>query len=154
MEALESLLVLIHVLAAIVGIGPAFVLPVISSSARSNSQLKFVFGLNRALGKYPKAGGIILLITGVLLMIADQTGFSKMWLNLSLVLFLIIEIVILGFLEPAMKKAGQIIQNHPGEDIPPLYLPLASRINTLNKTVHVLTILVIILMVIRPWTPA
>ncbi|WP_068620699.1 DUF2269 family protein [Paenibacillus tuaregi] len=150
MEALEKLLVLIHVLAAIIGIGPAFVLPMISGFARTSSQLKFVYKMNIALGKFPKIGGITLLVTGVLLMIVDQTGFSKMWLNLSLVLFVLIEILILAFLEPTMKKAGQIIAQHNGEDIPAAYEPFAHKLNYLNKTVHVLTVLVIILMVIRP----
>lgn len=150
MEAVEKILVLIHVLAAIIGIGPAFVLPVISHSARTSSQLRFVYHLNDKINKFPKVGGITLLVTGILLMILDHTGFTKMWLNVSLVLFVIIEILIIGFLDPAMKSASKFLKKNKGEGIPEGYLPMASRINVLNRIVHILTVLIIILMVIRP----
>ncbi|MNH82323.1 hypothetical protein D3C87_438290 [compost metagenome] len=150
MEAVESILVLIHVLAAIIGIGPAFVLPVISHSARTSSQLRFVYHLNDKINKFPKVGGITLLVTGFLLMILDHTGFTKMWLNVSLVLFVIIEILIIGFLDPAMKSASKFIKKSKEEGIPEGYLPMASKINVLNRIVHILTVLIIILMVIRP----
>lgn len=150
MESIEKLLVLIHVLAAIIGIGPAFVLPLITHSAKTISQLRFVYHLSDKINKFPKAGGITLLVTGILLMLVDHTGFSKMWLNISIVLFIIIEILIIGFMEPAMKRASKLIRQHRGEGIPQGYLPLAGTINTLNRLVHLLTVLIIILMVIRP----
>ncbi|USB32895.1 DUF2269 family protein [Paenibacillus sp. YPG26] len=150
MEAMETTLVLIHVLAAIIGIGPAFVLPVITQSAKTSSQLKFAYQLNDKINKYPKAAGITLLVTGILLMLLDHTGFTKMWLNISLVLFVLIEILIIGFLDPAMKRAAHLIRQHKEEGIPEDYLPLASKINALNRIVQVLTVLVIMLMVIRP----
>ncbi|RUT33322.1 DUF2269 family protein [Paenibacillus zeisoli] len=150
MESIEKYLVLIHVLAAIIGIGPAFVLPIITHSAKTSSQLRFVFHLNDKINKFPKFGGIILVVTGILLMVLDHTGFTKMWLNVSLVLFILIEILIIGFLEPAMKRAGKLIKKHKGEGIPEGYLPMARKINTLSRIVHTLTVLIIILMVIRP----
>ncbi|WP_433944373.1 DUF2269 family protein [Paenibacillus sp. SN-8-1] len=150
MEAVEKILVLIHVLAAIIGIGPAFVLPVITHSAKTSSQLRFAYHLNDKINRFPKAGGITLLVTGALLMLLDHTGFTKMWLNISLALFVVIEILIIGFLDPAMKRAGKFIRKHKGEGIPEDYLPMAGKMIFLNRIVQVLTVLIIILMVIRP----
>jgi uncharacterized membrane protein len=88
MSITVSILVVLHVLAAIIGIGPAFVLPVLGKSAKSGSQLRFIFELIGKVNKFPKIGGITLLVTGILLMIVSKIGFSLMWLNLSLLLFI------------------------------------------------------------------
>jgi hypothetical protein len=146
-----GILLVLHVLAAIVGIGPAFVLPVLGKSAKSGSQLRFVFGLIKKVNNFPKIGGITLLVTGILLMIVSKIGFSLMWLNLSLLLFIIIEVIIIGFVEPRMKKVAQLVMSSEGDDIPSGFIDSMKRIAPLEGTVQILTILIIILMVVKPF---
>jgi uncharacterized membrane protein len=150
MSITVSILVVLHVLAAIIGIGPAFVLPVLGKSAKSGSQLRFVFGLIEKVNKFPKIGGITLLVTGILLMIVSKTGFSLMWLNLSLLLFIIIEVIIIGFVEPRMKKVAKLVMSSQGDTIPTGFADSMKRIAPLEGTVHLLTFLIIILMVVKP----
>jgi len=150
LDIINILLIVIHVMAAIVGIGPAFVTPIITGSIKTGSQLKFAYGVLGKINKFPKTGGITLLLSGVLLMIINKIGFSLLWLNISLALFVVIEIIIIGFMEPLMKKSSNIVTSHEGEDIPAAYLKLASKINKLNWPVHIMTIIIIVLMVWKP----
>jgi uncharacterized membrane protein len=151
MSIVLGILVVLHVLAAIVGIGPAFVLPILGKSAKSGSQLRFVFGLIQKVNNFPKIGGITLLVTGILLMIVSKIGFSLMWLNLSLLLFVIIEVIIIGFVEPRMKKVAQLVMSSDGDNIPSGFADSMKRIAPLEGTVHLLTFLIIILMVVKPF---
>jgi uncharacterized membrane protein len=150
MSVVLGILVVLHVLAAIVGIGPAFILPLLGKSAKSGSQLRFVFGIIQKVNNFPKIGGITLLVTGILLMVVSKIGFSLMWLNLSLLLFVIIEVIIIGFIEPRMKKVARLIMTSEGDSIPTGFADSMKRIAPLEGTVHLLTFLIIILMVVKP----
>jgi uncharacterized membrane protein len=151
MSVVLGILVVLHVLAAIVGIGPAFILPLLGKSAKSGSQLRFVFGIIQKVNNFPKIGGITLLVTGILLMVVSKIGFSLMWLNLSLLLFVIIEVIIIGFIEPRMKKVARLIMTSEGDSIPAGFADSMKRIAPLEGTVHLLTFLIIILMVVKPF---
>ncbi|AJY77527.1 hypothetical protein VN24_05550 [Paenibacillus beijingensis] len=147
---LYDILLILHVAAAIVGIGPAFVFPIVGKSAKTGSQLRFVFSLLQKINKFPKTGGITLIVTGILLMVIGKTGLSLLWLNLSLLLFIVIEVIIIGFVEPGMKKVGQLVAASEGEEIPAGYTALTGKIAPLEATVLVLTLIIVVLMVIKP----
>ena len=149
-DIIFKILVVLHVIAAIVGIGPAFVLPLLGSSAKTGSQLRFVFGIIQKINKFPKTGGITLIVTGVLLMIVGKMGLSELWLNLSLLFFIIIEVIIIGMIEPRMRKITALVMASEGEEIPQGYQGSMNKIIPLEATVHVLTIVIIILMVVKP----
>jgi uncharacterized membrane protein len=147
---ISKLVVVIHVIASIVGIGPAFVLPILTSSAKTGSQLRFVFGLMKKINRFPKTGGVTLIVTGILLMIIDKMGLSVLWLNLSLLFFIVIEVIIIGMVEPRLKKLTQLVMTSEGEEIPEGYTTAMNKIAPLEAAVHVLTIVIIILMVVKP----
>ncbi|WP_179281628.1 DUF2269 family protein [Paenibacillus sp. VTT E-133280] len=150
MEIISKIVVVIHVIAAIVGIGPAFVLPILTSSAKTGSQLRFVFGMMKTINRFPKTGGITLIVTGILLMIIDKMGLSVLWINLSLLFFIVIEVIIIGFVEPRLKKLTQLVMASEGDEIPVGYNAAMNKIAPLEAAVHVLTIVIIILMVVKP----
>ncbi|MEC0133664.1 MULTISPECIES: DUF2269 family protein [Paenibacillus] len=147
---ISKLVVVIHVIASIVGIGPAFVLPILTSSAKTGSQLRFVFGLMKKINRFPKTGGVTLIVTGILLMIIDKMGLSVLWLNLSLLFFIVIEVIIIGMVEPRLKKLTQLVMTSEGEEISEGYTTAMNKIAPLEAAVHVLTIVIIILMVVKP----
>jgi len=147
---ISKLVVVIHVIASIVGIGPAFVLPILTSSAKTGSQLRFVFGLMKKINRFPKTGGITLIVTGILLMIIDKMGLSVLWVTLSLLFFIVIEVIIIGMVEPRLKKLTQLVMTSEGEEIPDGYTTAMNKIAPLEAAVHVLTIVIIILMVVKP----
>ncbi|MDB5084634.1 MAG: hypothetical protein JWN30_1520 [Bacilli bacterium] len=150
MNIVYGILVVVHVLAAVIGIGPAFILPILGNSAKTGSQLRFVFGIIQRINIFPKTGGITLIISGILLMIVGKLGLSLLWLDLALLLFIVIEIVIIGFVEPNMKKVGQLVMASQGEEIPAGFIDSMKKVAPLELTVHVLTFVIIILMVVKP----
>lgn len=58
---LFGLLLVLHILASIAIIGPAFVMPIIQRSARTVGQLHFTFGISTKLAIMPKIGGFVLV---------------------------------------------------------------------------------------------
>ena len=150
LNVLYEILVLLHVLAAIVGIGPAFILPILGKSAKTGSQLRFVFGVIQKINKFPKTGGITLIVTGLLLILVGKLGFSVLWLDLSFILFVIIEVMIIGIIQPKMKKIVQLVMTSQGEELPEGYAAAMKRIMPFEGTVHLLTFFIIILMVLKP----
>lgn len=115
MISLFGWLLVLHILAAIAVIGPAFVVPVIRRSARTVDQFRFAFDVTNKLAILPKIGGAVLIITGVWLMIITKMGLSQMWLNISILLSLLMVATIDGLIGPRIKKIMQIVSISQGE---------------------------------------
>jgi len=151
MNSLYGLFVVLHVLAAVVGMGPTFVFPLIRKSATNGSQLRFAVGLIQKLEQLPNIGGAVLVVTGILLMILNKTGLSLMWLNVSIVLLIVMIVLLIGFIGPRMKKATQLVLSSQGEQIPAEYMQSMKAITPLEKAVQAIIVAVIVLMVLKPF---
>ncbi|WHY80221.1 DUF2269 family protein [Neobacillus sp. WH10] len=150
---LFGLLLVLHILASIALIGPAFVMPIIRRSARSVGQLRFAFGITTKLAIIPKIGGAVLIITGVWLMIITKMGLSQMWLNVSFLLSLLIVVMIDGFIEPRMKKIIKIVSESQdqGNEIPAEFGLLMKKIVPIETAAQLLMIAILVLMVVKPF---
>ncbi|MBD0382887.1 DUF2269 family protein [Paenibacillus sedimenti] len=150
---LFGLLLVLHILASIAIIGPAFVLPIIRRSARTVGQLHFAFGITTKLAIMPKIGGAILILTGVWLMIIAKMGLSQMWLNVSILLSLLIVVMIDGWIEPRMKKIIKIISESQdlGNEIPAEFGLLIKKIVPIETAAQLLMIAILVLMVVKPF---
>lgn len=151
MNSLYGLFVVLHVLAAVVGMGSTFVFPLIRKSATTGSQLRFAVGLIQKLEQLPNIGGALLVVTGILLMILNKTGLSLMWLNVSIVLLIVMFVLLIGFIGPRMKKATQLVLSSQGEQIPAEYVQSMKAIAPLEKAVQAIIVAVIVLMVLKPF---
>ncbi|MEJ9232484.1 DUF2269 domain-containing protein [Peribacillus butanolivorans] len=150
---LFGFLLVLHILASIAIIGPAFVMPIIRRSARSVGQLRFAFGITTKLAIIPKIGGAVLIITGVWLMIITKMGLSQMWLNVSFLLSLLIIVMIDGFIEPRMKKIIKIVSESQdqGNEIPAEFGLLMKRIVPIETAAQLLMIAILVLMAVKPF---
>ncbi|MGY4759456.1 DUF2269 family protein [Paenibacillus caseinilyticus] len=150
---LFGLLLVLHILASITIIGPAFVMPIIRRSARTVGQLHFVLGLMTKLAVMPKIGGAVLIITGVWLMIITKMGLSQMWLNVSILLSLLLVVMIDGLIEPRMKKIIKIISESQdqGNEIPTEFGLLIKKIIPMETAAQLLMIAILVLMVVKPF---
>ena len=148
-----GLLLVLHILASIALIGPAFVMPIIRRSARSVGQLRFAFGITTKLAIIPKIGGAVLIITGVWLMIITKMGLSQMWLNVSFLLSLLIVVMIDGFIEPRIKKIIKIVSESQdqGNEIPAEFGRLMKKIVPIETAAQLLMIAILVLMVVKPF---
>jgi uncharacterized membrane protein len=150
---LFGLLLVLHILASIAIIGPAFVMPIIRRSARTVGQLRFAFGITTKLAIMPKIGGAVLIITGVWLMIITKMGLSQMWLNVSILLSLLMVVMIDGLIEPRMKKIIKIIteSQDQGNEIPVEFGLLMKKIVPIETAAQLLLIAILVLMVVKPF---
>jgi uncharacterized membrane protein len=150
---LFGLLLVLHILASIAIIGPAFVMPIIRRSARTVGQLRFVFGITTKLAIMPKIGGAVLIITGVWLMIISKMGLSQMWLNVSILLSLLVVVMIDGLIEPRMKKFIKIVSESQdqGNEIPVEFGLLMKKIVPIETAAQLLMIAILVLMVVKPF---
>jgi uncharacterized membrane protein len=151
MNDLYGLFVVLHVLSAVVGMGPTFVFPLIRKSATTGSQLRFVVGLIQKLEPLPNIGGVVLVVSGILLMVMNKTGISLMWLNVSIILLIVMLVLLIGFIGPRMKKATQLALSSQGEQIPAEYIQSMKAITPLEKAVQAIIVAVIVLMVLQPF---
>lgn len=149
---LYGFLLLLHILASIAIVGPTFVMPIMRRSARTVSQLNFVFGITTKIAIMPKLGGVFLVVTGVWIMIIAKMGLSQMWLNISILLSLIMVVIIDGWLEPRMKKLKKILSENPDKDeeIPADFSLQLQKIVPLETAAQLLMIAILVLMVIKP----
>ncbi|MNJ39605.1 hypothetical protein D3C77_344830 [compost metagenome] len=145
-----ELLLVLHILASIAIIGPAFVMPIIRRSARTVGQLHFAFDLTSKLAIMPKIGGAVLILTGVWLMIITKMGLSQMWLNVSILLFLLMVVMIDGWIEPRMKKIISESQDYSNE-IPAEFGLMIKKIIPIETAAQMLMIAILVLMVIKPF---
>jgi len=146
-----SLLVLIHVLAAIIGIGVTFAFPVISNMAKNLSQLKHTLELLKKLELYPKIGGGILIITGLIMGFITPAYFKEIWFVGSIVLYLIIEILIYVVIGSKMKMIVPVVMSAEGEEIPEEYLVVAKSTAPVHMLATLLAIIIIIFMAAKPF---
>ncbi|MGD6968240.1 DUF2269 family protein [Rossellomorea vietnamensis] len=94
-------LVLLHVLSAIMGVGPTFFAHVLARKKQTADQLRHTLVLGAHLEKFPKIGGTLAVITGLILFFAGEYGaFTQVWILGSLILYVLIQIIVIGFVTP------------------------------------------------------
>jgi hypothetical protein len=102
-----KLLVLIHVLSAIMGVGPTYFAHVLLRKNQSIDELRSSLRVGSRLELFPKIGGSLAVLTGLLLIwIGNYGSFMQIWLIGSLIAYILIQIVAVGFATPAQKKLG------------------------------------------------
>ncbi|MCZ2338941.1 MAG: DUF2269 domain-containing protein [Chitinophagales bacterium] len=145
------ILLLVHVLSAILGMGPGFVMIYIVTRATNMTELRHAYLIRNRLHIFVMVGGSLLLVTGLIMGAINPLLFHFKWYVTSLVLFLIA----LGFgpivLSPRSKPIKELLKTYQGDDIPDEYYRLAKKLFFYERIENVLFIVVIILMVTKPF---
>lgn len=149
--SLYNILVFIHVVSAIVGMGPSFVMTRMIANVKTMSELKFGFRARQIIHLFIAVGGTLLLATGIMMGIMRPVLFQQVWYTGSLILYLIILALGPTVLVPVTKPIKQIIANHQGEKIPEEYFPLAKRLFFIERITNILIATIIILMILKPF---
>ncbi|MHA0855947.1 DUF2269 family protein [Paenibacillus sp. CMAA1364] len=106
-----SLLVLIHVLSAIIGVGPTFFGHYLLRKNQNLSQLRASLSVINAVNLFPKIGGSIALLSGItLILVTDTYGdFMVLWQFGSLIDYFIIQFIAIALLAPATAKLTVLV---------------------------------------------
>lgn len=144
-------LVLIHVLAAVIGMGPSFIFPIIQSFGTTRESLQLINRVTEKVEKVVTIGSIVLLVTGLTMGAFNPSLFTQGWYITSIVLYFVAHYLAVGFAGKRTKKAVALLNDHQGDDIP-------NEVMTLNKTVGmagmgsaIIAVVMIILMSVKPF---
>ncbi len=148
--SLYQLLVLVHVMSAILGMGPGFILIYVVSKARQMSELRQAFALRKRLHVFVMVGGTLLLLSGIAMGLINSMLFQSDWYVLSLCLFLIALAFGPLVLSPRAKPIKNLLQNQTNEQIPAQYYILAKSLFFYERIENVLFLIIISLMVLKP----
>lgn len=144
-------LVLIHVLSAIVGLGPGFIMTVIIKKADTLPELKHGFKLRTRLHTSVMTGGILLLVTGLAMGLLRPYLFSAGWYVISLVLYFIALLFGPFILKPIAAEIKVLLAASEGPFIPEDYGMLASKLHFYENLINLIFIMIIIFMVLKPF---
>ncbi|MFB9324716.1 DUF2269 family protein [Paenibacillus aurantiacus] len=148
-------LVLLHVLSAMLGLGPAYAFPLMMRNHASAEQMKQTLDLVTRLEIFPKLFGTLAVVSGLLLFWVGSYGpFTQMWIIGSLAVYTVIEVIIIGFLQPAVKKWHQAFAD--SEQAAGTYSgtvslsSLYARVRHLHLWACIVSLLLFALMVMKP----
>jgi uncharacterized membrane protein len=148
-------LVMIHVLSSIIGIGPTFFGHILFMKKQQGGQLRQSLALFQMLNYFPKIGGSTAVVSGIVLVVLADWKFSDLWIWISLLLYVLIQVIAVGMLGPVMSQLTQALNS---EDERPADLNtstntirnLLTKANRLYNSASFLGIVLIILMIVKP----
>ncbi len=86
---LYKFILIVHILSAIIGLGPGFVLTFIAIHAKTMTELRHAYYIRNRVHIFVMIGGALLLITGVIMGLIRPELFGELWFSISLILYLI-----------------------------------------------------------------
>ncbi|WP_308637628.1 DUF2269 family protein [Paenibacillus silvisoli] len=148
-------LVLIHVMSAIIGVGPTFFIHALFGKKDSIGELRSAFKLGSKLELFPKIGGSIAVITGLILVFADGWEFVSFWILGSLALYVAIQVLVIGFAAPVTKQLGAKLESSKqlsaDQAVPDDQVRLLHKANKLYYGATAMGTLLFIFMVLKPF---
>lgn len=151
MADLYRVLVVIHVLSAILGLGPGFVMIYVVTRATNMTELKHAYLIRNRMHNFVIVGGTLLLLSGLAMGIITPYLFRAGWYVTALILFLVALAFGPVMLSPRSKPIKQLLQSHNGENIPEAYYPLARKLFFYERVENVIFIIIILLMILKPF---
>jgi len=122
------IIVLIHILSAIVGLGPGFVMIYIVSKAVTMTELRHAYLIRKRLHIFVMIGGTLLLLTGLTMGAMNHYLFHFGWYITSLTLFLIALAFGPMVLSPRSKPIKALLKSHTDDNIPGEYYRLSQKL--------------------------
>jgi uncharacterized membrane protein len=149
---LYGLLVLVHVIAAVVGLGASFGMPVVAKfGAKSVTNAKVCFEINKKIEMFAKVGSLTLLASGILMAIVNPELWSQGWFIGSLIIYILIQPIVAAILPKTIEKQVNLVMNSAEGELSPEYHQLDKKVAKLNGVAHVAAIVLIVLMSTKPF---
>lgn len=147
-------LVMLHVLSAVIGIGPTFAFPLLLRNTSSATEMAAALGNVAKLELFPKLFGTLAVLSGfALFWLGSYGSFMQIWIMGTLLLYIVIEVLIIGFLNPAAKKLHETIaapDKQTSGSITPQAGTLYARVRSYHLWATVLSTVIIVLMILKP----
>lgn len=144
-------IVLIHIIAAVVGLGASFAMPLVLKGAKTAEQAKYSLDLNMKIEKFAKIGSITLLVTGLILGFLNPVLFKTGWYITSLVIYIAVQPIVAAIMPKKIKLATVELSSHEGEEVPASYHKMNAELRPFNTILHTSVVVLIILMSVKPF---
>jgi uncharacterized membrane protein len=149
-----KVLVLIHVLSSILGVGPTFFAHVLLRKGQSLEELRTSLKLGKILEFFPKVGGTVAVLSGILLLIiGSYGGFDQLWIIASLIAYICIQFIVVGLAAPVQKKLAAWVFdpiNLKADNLPQLQKSALTKVSNLFYIASTLGVLLFIFMILKP----
>lgn len=147
-------LVLIHVLSALVGLGPSYFSAVLLRRGQSPGALRHNLALFSALSTFPKVGGTLAVLSGLALIWRGQYGpVTQLWLLGSLLVYVLIQAVVLGYVLPRIGRLSTWVGSPAGLEaatVPGEQAAVLSGLHRAHLVVGALGLVLFTLMILKP----
>ncbi|TMV48976.1 DUF2269 family protein [Paenibacillus mesophilus] len=147
-------LVMLHVLSAVIGIGPTFAFPLLLRNTSSAAEMTTALGHVAKLELFPKLFGTLAVLSGfALFWLGSYGSFMQIWIIGTLLLYIVIEVLIIGFLNPTAKKLHEAVGSpdvQSGGGISPQAGAMYARVRSYHLWATVLSTVIIVLMILKP----
>lgn len=151
---LLQFLIVIHVLAAIIGIGPTFFGHVLLRKEQSVQELRHSLATVKKLEIFPKVGGSLAVITGfILYFVGDYGSFMQLWLIGTLILYILIQLIVIVMVGPKSKKLRKYLADPNTarlDALPDQYRKSFNKINQWYWLASTMGVLIFIFMILKP----
>jgi hypothetical protein len=149
-----ALLIVVHVLSAIIGVGPTYFFPALLRPSPSPADLRGALAISQRLARFPQVGGPLAVVSGIALVcLIDTHLFSKIWVAGSIALFVAVQVVIIAVAVPATKKLATWAfhpSNADAKALTPVAEALYQRLRTAHMVASVLGTGLFALMILKP----
>ncbi|MYL60152.1 DUF2269 family protein [Virgibacillus halodenitrificans] len=146
-----EILVFIHIISAILGMGPGFIMIYVVTKSSTMTELRHAYFIRNRLHIFVMVGGTLLLVTGIWMGLLHTYLFSQGWYVVSLILF----IIALGFgpgvLSPRSKPIKALLKETEGEEIPDSYFRLSKKLFFYERMENTIFLIIIVLMILKPF---
>ena len=146
-----EILVFIHIFSAILGMGPGFIMIYIVTKASTMTELRHAFYIRNRIHVFVMVGGILLLVTGLLMGLLNTYLFTQGWYLLSIFLFLISLAAGPVVLKPISTPIKALIAEHEEEKIPEVYYKMSKKLFFYERILNTLFLVIIALMILKPF---
>lgn len=146
-----NILLFIHILAAILGIGPGFVLTFMITNAKTMTELRHGFKLRHRIHLFVMVGATLLFITGLIMGFINPNLFKQGWYLLSIFLFLVVMAAGPLALKPITDPIKKMLREHSTEEIPRDYELQFKKLYWLEHVTNLIILTIIILMILKPF---
>lgn len=148
--AAYKVLVFVHVLSVIVGLGPTYALPALMK-LRGEPPSPAVLRAEHAISRYATISIAVILVTGLGLInespaVKGHFGDAH-WLHLAIALFVVLAGVGTGYAAPRMRKAAKAGEAGDGAEVHRLLDPLDKVVGPI---LGLLTAAIVYLMLLKP----
>lgn len=150
MQTLYNLLVVVHVMSAILGMGPGFYLTFVASKAKTMTELRYAYEIRHRLHIFVMIGGILLLVSGLAMGFLRPSLFTAFWYIASLALYLIALAFGPFVLKPLTKPIKTLLSEHQHDNVPPEYVKLANKLFRYEWITNIIFFIIILLMITKP----